>query len=170
MGPARVVGTVLVIDYSSSARDVPSSTPTARCQTKRTSSSFFHTPAPNPSATPSRLSSYSSLVVSCSLSPCSTSNLPSVPNPPFHRSLHSLSLFFSLSLFLSLARSTHVENDHVVHDGRFAHPKAILSFFFATRTGFRRKRTWKRCREREKEKERERERERGRSRSLPNQT
>lgn len=30
----RSVGRVLVIDYSSSARDVPSSTPTARCQTK----------------------------------------------------------------------------------------------------------------------------------------
>jgi len=39
----RSVGRVLVIDYSSSARDVPSSTPTARCQTKRTPF-FFHPP------------------------------------------------------------------------------------------------------------------------------
>lgn len=38
----RSVGRVLVIDYSSSARDVPSSTPTARCQTKRTP--FFFPP------------------------------------------------------------------------------------------------------------------------------
>lgn len=38
----RSVGRVLVIDYSSSARDVPSSTPTTRCQTKRTP--FFFPP------------------------------------------------------------------------------------------------------------------------------
>lgn len=38
----RSVGRVLVIDYSSSARDVPSSTPTAHCQTKRTP--FFFPP------------------------------------------------------------------------------------------------------------------------------
>lgn len=49
-GPGESVGTVLVIDYSSSARDVPSSTPTppSLCQTKRTSSPFFSTAPSNP--------------------------------------------------------------------------------------------------------------------------
>lgn len=91
---------MLVIDYSSSARDVPSSTPTARCQTKRTSFSFFHTP-PTPSATPSRLSSYSS-----SLSPALFPLFYFQPTGSSLRSLHRSLLFrslppFSLSLFFS---------------------------------------------------------------------